>query len=262
MRIDIPYKSLVTIKLMKHHKFGILGYGYVGRATHLSLCKNQKVIIYDIKKSANKNNLSTCDTIFICIPTNTQKDIKKLFREIKDIYKLNPKIQFIIRSTLPIGTCDLLKKHIPNLIYIPEFLRERFWKKDCLKRPLVVGYDGGKLPSWLTKEKIIKCTMPEAEIIKMFTNNLAVFKITFANIFYDIANATNSDYDKIKNAFLQVSHDQNYIEMPGHDGRRGFGGKCLPKDSIFLQKTLSNYNIDNKLIKIINRYNDKWRKKS
>lgn len=247
---------------MKDHLFGILGYGYVGQATHFSLIKNFPTKIYDTNKDDYKDNLSVCNTVFICTPTQTQQDVKILINDVINLYSCNPNIQFIIRSTLPVGTCKLLKKQIKNIIYMPEFFRERYWESDCLKRPLIVGYDGKTLPTWISKEKIIVCTTDEAEIIKMFANNFAVLKIAFANIFYDLTQATNTDYDKIKNAFLEISHDQNYIEMPGHDGQRGFGGKCLPKDLNFLTKTLKQHKIDNKLFSIIKKYNDIWRDKS
>ena len=242
-------------------KFGILGYGYIGKATHKSLIKNQECVIYDIMFDDNKKNIYNTDVVFVCIPTNNDNDVDILIDEIKDLKNNNKNVQIIVRSTLPLGTCEKIQNEVGSIIYIPEFLRERFWNTDCLKRPLIVGYDSICLPTWLTDEKICKCSTKEAELIKMFSNNFAVMRIAFANLFYDLSQSVGADYDLVKEIFFKVEHDQTYMEVPGHDGTRGFGGKCLPKDLDFLIDTLDKHNIDQNWFKHIRELNKEWTKK-
>lgn len=243
-------------------KFGILGYGYVGKATHKGLLKDQKAIVYDIMFDTDKSIIHAADTVFICIPTNTNEDIQKIISEIKDLQNHNPNIKVIIRSTLPLGACSKIQKEVGPIIYIPEFLRERYWDTDCYKRPLIVGCNNKNLiPSWLEDEEIHVCTTTEAELVKMFANNFAIMRIAFANVFYDLAESVGADYDNVKDMFFEVKQNQSYMEVPGHDGTRGFGGKCLPKDLDFLIATLEEHKIDQNWFKHIRELNKGWKKK-
>lgn len=243
-------------------KFGIMGYGYVGKATHLSLLKNQKCTVHDIMFDTALNDLMNCEFIFICIPTSTQTDIDNLIIEAKKLNDLNPNCQIIIRSTLPLGACKKLESSIgKKIIYIPEFLRERFWQEDSLKRPLIVGHNGVDIPDWLSAEEIFECTTDEAELTKMFSNTFAVMRIAFANVFYDLSQKVEADYAHIKNMYFKVAHDQTYMEVPGHDGTRGFGGKCLPKDLDFFIQTLDEHQIDQDWFKNIRDLNKRWQAK-
>jgi UDPglucose 6-dehydrogenase len=242
-------------------KFGILGYGYVGKATHKGLLKDQKAIVYDIMFDVDKQIIYEADTVFICIPTNTDTDIDTIIQEIKDLQGQNPNVNIVIRSTLPLGACERIQREVGDIIYIPEFLRERYWDTDCLKRPLIVGRDSGVLPNWLIDEEIVQCSTKEAELVKMFSNNFATMRIAFANVFYDLAQSVGADYDVVKDMFFEVQQDQTYMEVPGHDGTRGFGGKCLPKDLDFLIDTLDKHGIDQNWFKHIRELNKGWKEK-
>lgn len=244
------------------NKFGILGYGYVGKATHKGLLKDAKAIVYDTMFDVDKSIIYAADTVFICIPTNTEQDIDIIIDEITYLQLKNPKVSIIIRSTLPLGSCERIQKAVGPIIYIPEFLRERYWDTDCLKRPLVVGHDKLKLPTWLLDEEIHECTTKEAELVKMFSNNFAVMRIAFANVFYDLSESVGADYDNVLSMWKQVQQNQSYMEVPGHDGTRGFGGKCLPKDLDFLIETLEKHNIKQEWFKHIRELNKSWTKKS
>ena len=242
------------------NKFGILGYGYVGKATHVGLLNNQKCAVHDITFESTRDVLKNADTVFICIPTATDADIDVIINEIKAIQEFNP-ATFIIRSTLPLGACERIQKEVGRIIYIPEFLRERYWDTDCLKRPLIVGHDGVELPEWLVADDITTCSTKEAELVKMYSNNFAVMRIAFANVFYDLSESVGADYAHVKDMYFKVQQDQTYMEVPGHDGTRGFGGKCLPKDLDFLIDTLDEKGIDQNWFKHIRELNKRWKKK-
>lgn len=242
-------------------QFGILGYGYVGKATHKGILNNADAIIHDTLHNTERTILRDAETVFVCLPTETEKHIRVVIAELQYLQALNPNVQFVIRSTLPLGTCEQIQKLVGDIIYIPEFLRERYWETDCTKRPLVVGCDRMSLPEWLLAEHIHTCSTKEAELVKMYQNNLNVVKIAFANVFYDLAESVDADYDTVKNAFLKVQHDQTYLDVPGHDGTRGFGGKCLPKDLDFIITTLDKHNINQNWFKHIRDLNKQWKQK-
>jgi UDPglucose 6-dehydrogenase len=241
--------------------FGILGYGYVGKATHKGLLKDSKVIIYDITFDIDKNIIYSADTVFICIPTTSDEDIDILIKEAEDLKSHNPSVEIVIRSTLPLGTSNKLQTILGPIIYMPEFLRERYWDTDCHNRPLIYGFDNNYIPEWLKSEKFYKCSTKEAELLKMFSNNFSVMRIAYANVFYDLAQSVDADYDTVKNLFFKIQQTQTYMEIPGHDGTRGFGGKCLPKDLDFLINTLEKHKINQNWFKHIRELNKEWQEK-
>jgi len=226
------------------------------------LIKNCDCTIHDKNLESTIDIFQNTDVIFICIPTDRYEDFDIIINEILEIKKINKQALFVIRSTLSIGQSDRIQNTIKDkIIYIPEFLRERFWDTDCDRRPLIVGHDGVDLPTWLTEQEIIQCSTKEAELVKMFSNNFGVMKIAFANVFYDLAEKTGADYDLVKQMFFQIQQNQTYLDVPGHDGTRGFGGKCLPKDLDFLIDSLDSLQIDQNWFKHIRNLNKGWKDK-
>lgn len=239
--------------------FGILGYGYVGKATHKGIVKDRAVNIFDIMTHNSKEQyaeLILSDTVFICIPTVTDEDIDIMIEEIRELKECGVS-NIIIRSTLPLGANDKIHAAVGDVIYIPEFLRERHWDTDCLKRPLIIG-SNGNIPDWLKQEEHITCSHKEAELVKMFSNNYGVMRIAFANVFYDLAEKVGVNYDVVKDMYFAVAPNQTYLDVPGHDGSRGFGGKCLPKDLDFLINTLDDLDLGHDWFKIVRELNKSW----
>jgi len=238
-------------------KLGIAGYGIIGKATHRGLLNNSTVIIHDTSTSTSIEDLYICNYVFFCIPTDTDASIQQLVNDIRRLKVVNPTCKIVIRSTLPVGTCRMIEEIIDDKIYyIPEFLRERIWKTDCLNRPIIVGSDHQIIPSWLSIQDCIFCTLEEAEVIKMLSNNMAAARVVFANHMYELSNAVGADYNNVLNAYLQVNHDQNYLEVT--EDMRAFGGKCLPKDLDFLISTFAKLNIHQTYFTAIKEDNQLW----
>lgn len=239
------------------NKFGIIGYGIVGKATHISLLKSQPVLIHDISNGTNLSDLATCNYVFFCTPTDNEASIDTLIELIKQLKLINPTYHSVIRSTVPVGICRRIEQEIQDsILYIPEFLRDRCWEVDCLCRPIIIGSTSQTLPDWLSSEESILCSLEEAEIIKMFSNNIASSKIVLANHFYALSQSVGVDYSNVVNAYLQVTHDQNYLEA--NENLRGFGGKCLPKDLDFLISTLANLNLPQSYFTAMKEDNQLW----
>ena len=66
-------------------QFGILGYGYVGKATHKGLLHNVDVVIHDINLNTERNILKYTETVFVCLPTETQTHVNILINELESI---------------------------------------------------------------------------------------------------------------------------------------------------------------------------------
>jgi UDPglucose 6-dehydrogenase len=238
-------------------KLGIAGYGIVGKATHKGLLGDRAVVIHDPIFNTTIEDLYVCSYVFFCIPTDSDSSIQLLVDEIKRLKVVSPNCTVIIRSTVPVGTCSTIEKLINDKIYyMPEFLRERVWETDCLNRPVIVGSDDQPLPVCLYSEDCITCSLEEAEVIKMLSNNMAAARVVFANHMYELSKAVGADYNNVLNTYLQVNHDQNYLEVT--ENMRAFGGKCLPKDLDFLINTFSKLNIPQTYFTAMKEDNQLW----
>lgn len=237
--------------------FGILGYGVVGKATHKSILWDKQVVVHDIAQATDIKEMKRCKTVFVCLPADNQNEVDKLVTEIIEVKKNNQWCDFVLRSTVPIGTCERIQNTLQQPIYyMPEFLRDRYWETDCLNRPIVLGSDMKTVPEYLQTEDVLTCSLQEAETLKMMSNAYASLRITFANHFFDLSKKTDSDYNHIVNMLLQTQHEQTYLEAS--DELRGFGGKCLTKDLDFLLSTFRGIGLQQTLLSAIKEDNTKW----
>ena len=216
-------------------KCGILGYGIIGQATHIGLLNNRSVAIHDINLDTRLEALADCDIVFYCIPTTDNADVEKLIDITVRLTTLNAALMSVYRSTVPVGTCRQIKEtYNIDIYYMPEFLRERMWETECRKPEIIVGQqDNFDFASIWPDKKFVCCSWADAEMVKMFSNNFAALRVTFANHMYDLAQTANSDYNKVLSLWQLIENKQTYLDVS--ENLRGFGGKCLPKDLDFLQ---------------------------
>lgn len=238
-------------------QFGLLGYGVIGKATHKSILFERNVIVHDIKNKTHISILKPCDVVFICIPTDTMQDILNLIECCVSCKQQSPNVKIIIRSTVPIGTCKRVQNIInDSVFYMPEFLRDRHWETDCLNRPIVLASDNQTIPEWLQSEHVVTCSLDDAEVLKMFSNNFAALRVVFANHFFDLAKKIGADYDTVLDLYQKTKHDQSYLDV--NDNLRGFGGKCLTKDLKFLIETFEEQNLNQNLFDAVQKDNYTW----
>lgn len=227
---------------------GIIGYGIVGKATEQTFIEDHKLTIFSLDKGLFKN-LLVCDLVFICIPTNTIDDIEIIKDYCKKLH-----MPVIIRSTVTPGFTSSLST---NIMYMPEFLRERCWQADAKTSYKVLGSNHPVDPiilKFLQYPKIIPTG--EAEMLKLMSNVYASLKITFANHMYNYSNALGIDYDIVRKLLQDTYTNQDYLQA--NDNLRGFGGKCLPKDLDLLLHEMKSYGLTESLITSIKRDNTLW----
>ena len=240
--------------------YGIVGWGYVGKGTELLLRTainrqfySARIHIFDTDKSLCTHNifalkdLANCKLIFVCVPTPMQEDgtcytdiVDSVVNDLKS-YGVDP-WRIIIRSTVTIGTAERL-----GVNFMPEFLTERNWKQDVLEsKDLVFGVDNN-IEEFKTELKpLFKFDFPvhegsfykyhilstkEAELIKYVRNSFLATKVAFFNEINEYCEKVGLDYNNIKEG---VCIDKRigfaHTAVPGPDGKKGFGGTCLPKD--------------------------------
>jgi len=235
------------------HKIGILGNGFVGSAVASGFALHADVRVYDIdpKKSIHSfEEVMESEFIFICVPTpmninNSNKIdlsmVTSAFKKIATYEKpLNEKI-FILKSTVIPGTTNALVKQFSNLeiVFNPEFLTERSARLDFINASRIVL--GGTEEACKRLAILYRIRFPytpiiitdwmSAEFVKYMCNCFFATKISFMNEMKQASEKVDLDWKSILGGFLADGRIGNsHIDVPGHDGHPGFGGKCFPKD--------------------------------
>lgn len=256
---------------MQKFKIGIVGNGFVGGAICRGLNHYHDIKIYDISESKRTHDLLETiqqEIVFVCLPTPMFKDtfecdtsyIINFFNTvITNSY--NPNTIFVIKSTVPIGTTELLcKKFNPlKIVHSPEFLTARTATIDFItpSRNVIGGKieNGIEIIKKLYKDRFpgVQCltmSSDESEFIKYFVNSFFATKVSFFNEIYLLCSKMNLNWDNILNGVMSdgrigISHYQ----VPGHDGDFGFGGTCFPKDINAFIKTFEKHNINPLVLK-------------
>jgi len=79
---------------------------------------------------------------------------------------------------------------------------------------------------------VVYCDTNEAELLKLMKNCFLSAKVSIMNEFYDFCGATKTDYETVVTMAKQDARmGTSHFQVPGPDGRRGFGGTCFPKDT-------------------------------
>lgn len=256
-------------------KLGIVGNGFVGSAIlHGFILHVQDVYIHDTDEKRSTHSLEDlvrdCSVIFLCVPTpmfeSGECDLSIVESVVTSINELQEKLlpscetikdQVVVaKSTIVPGTMESLAAKFPNmnLVFNPEFLTERAARLDFINTSrIVLGSD--KVDAIEVVEslyrtrfpytKIIRTDFATAQLIKYMANCFFATKVSFMNEMYEMCQAIHGDWDAALEGFITDGRIGNsHIDVPGHDGDFGFGGKCFPKDINALIKRAEELGVD------------------
>tara|TARA_R110002167_G_scaffold366308_1_gene594692 strand:+ start:6787 stop:7626 length:840 start_codon:yes stop_codon:yes gene_type:complete len=245
-------------------KIGIVGNGFVGSAIiHGFVLHVDDILIYDNDSSKSTHSLrevaQQSDIAFICVPTPMFETgecdlsiVEDVVNEMCSFSDRNKDLVVVIKSTVVPGTVESLSEKFPNIDFVfnPEFLTERRARLDFINTSRVVL--GGTSKIALDKVeslyrirfpyvKIVKTDFGTAQLIKYMANCFFATKISFMNEMKQICGAIDGNWDEAMDGFISDGRIGNsHIDVPGHDGSLGFGGKCFPKDiNAMISKSIS-----------------------
>ncbi len=259
-------------------KIGIVGFGFVGKAVDYGFDGDIEKVIIDPKLNTSIDDLKPYNPefIFICVPTPMNSDGTQNSEIIEDVLdKINNDFNnsiVIVKSTvLPSIILKLSKLH-NRFVYNPEFLREKTANEDFVNsNSLILGGRSDDLKrvaklyhdhSACKIKDIYETDIVSAALVKYSINTFLASKVIFFNQLYDIYKELVPDI-KWKDFTNMVNSDErignSHMDVPGHDGKLGFGGACFPKDTAALLSFSKDINKEFSLLKEVIRINNNIR---
>lgn len=220
-------------------KIGIVGYGVLGRAVYDALKNHHDLMIIDPPAGYGNGMQFGFDAYVLCLPTpqgdDGECDYSLVEFYLDHISNYDYPTEILVKSTVPpIDLCGLEKLY--DFTYSPEFLRAESSIEDFKQQDFAI-FAGHNPEFWFKLlanadvefEQVKFTTVRTAAYIKYAINTFLAMKVTFFN---ELEALFAGDFLELTNGIsLDSRIGDSHMQVPGPDGRKGYGGMCFPKDT-------------------------------
>ncbi len=272
---------------------GVVGYGYVGKAVAAFFASHYRVLVYDpayrslprgtapaIQLVRSLRSLQQAAVSVVCVPTPQGAEGAADLSIVESVVERLPSSLIVIKSTVPPGTTERLRQATgKRIVFSPEYIGEGNYPVfQTGERPYPHLTDmrqhrfhifGGEREDTAAAIRIwqrvagpqvryLQTGSTTAELVKYATNSYLALKVAFCNQLYDLAASLGVDYHELRELWLQDGR----IELAStlvYPEDRGFGGKCLPKDTAALLAVAKEVGVDLSVLEAAVAYNRRLR---
>jgi len=216
---------------------GIIGYGFVGQAVANGFTCSKAIFDPKYNESTIDDLLElNPEAVFVCVPTPTDGSNFKILTTVLDELKEKeyPGLVIVKSTVMP----NVIAEY--DVVFNPEFLSRASANQDFIEPPMLIlgGNRAAEAKELYEKfsrvrtDHIFLTDIKTAALTKYVMNSFYATKLTFMNAMFDISNEVGANYEDMismlaKHPWMGTHH----FYVPGPDGKRGFGGPCLPKDT-------------------------------
>ena len=230
----------------KDLEIGFIGQGYIGKNMADDYqARGYSVVRYSLEDEYinNKNKIKACDVVFIAVPTPTTPKGSDYSLVEEAVCLVGVGKIAVIKSTIIPGTTKNIQETYPEriVLFSPEFLSKVSAAHDA-KNPIcnIIGLVGTD-DIYTNAASLVHSTLPEsprtftvssqsAEQYKYIHNVHGFMRIVMANLFYDVAQKNDADWEEIRPMMDSNPMMSPYYNQPVHKSGRGAGGCCFIKD--------------------------------
>jgi UDPglucose 6-dehydrogenase len=270
---------------------GVIGGGVTGKAVARGFMEHAEVRVHDPQPERGTHTAeaaASADVVFVCLPTPAREDGScdttciDLFLQLaySEAWWRRDSV-YVLKSTVPVGFTQVMSAkylHGRPLLHSPEFLTARCALTDFqLPARNIIGYpltnrEGvavfnpaiNALHALYERRfpgvPIMKMNAKASELVKLACNSFFAAKVSMFNLFADLAAAHDLKWGDVLAGIMsdgRIAHA--HTQVPGPDGRAGYGGACLPKDLENLEHCCREVGVPYLILEAVREYNDSLR---
>lgn len=256
-------------------KVSVIGHGRVGRAMEEFFGRRYDITIYDPEKGhASREEHHGSSLAVVCVPTPMSAGGRCDTSLVEEAVAWSQAETILIRSTIPVGTTDRLKKETGKpIVFSPEYVGEAsYWvpfrfmqheiecpfyifggePSDCERVIDIYAPISGPLKQYrVTSARV-------AEAVKAFENEFIAWKVMFANEMREACAAWNIPYWETRDLWM-LDPRVGPMHTAAWRDARGFSGKCIPKDTLSMINSLEDAGYSKKVLRAIVTKNIEYR---
>ena len=255
-------------------KFVVIGYGFVGKAVANALQKYHTVTIHDPALGYTDDIDFSADGFVICVATPEKEDGRcdsaTVVKYVNQITQENTQARILIKSTTDLESLTCCQALNEKTTFSPEFLRgssgadpvKEFMDQDYA---IYGGHDGRWWHTIFSEiipvSEVRFLDIESAGFLKYAENSFLALKVMFFNELKDLYDRKHpANFDAMIEALsLDPRIGFTHTQVPGPDGKWGFGGHCLPKDTSEFTGYARKLHSNLKLLELAIELNKKYR---